>query len=71
MSSFVIMGLVMLGVYLVNVMLKLYEVEFVKLIEALFNSKPQIITQNTYNNANQMLPLEFLSTNFPVSRTEV
>lgn len=44
MSSFLIMGLVMIGVYLVNVMLKIYEVELVKLIEVLFNSKPQIIT---------------------------
>jgi hypothetical protein len=71
MFSFLMMGLVMVGLYILNMFLKVYEQEFVRLIEVLFNSKPHLIAEINYNQTNQMPTLEYLSTHFPVSREEL
>ena len=38
--SLLLMGMVMMAIYVINMVFKVYEERFVSLIEVLFNSKP-------------------------------
>jgi hypothetical protein len=60
-----------MALYIVNIFFKVYEKDFVNLIEVLFNSKHLEICNSPYSHVNEKESPEFLSTHFPVSREEL
>lgn len=65
------MGILLMTGYIINVFFKVYEREFITLIENLFNSKHLEIGNAPYNHVNKRESPEFLSTHFPVSKEEI
>lgn len=52
--SFLLMGLVLMAIYLVNIFFKVNEEKFISMIEILFNNKPLEIGDVQYNHVNKM-----------------